>query len=137
MGFQEFFRYLGAPLKARWSWGAVAQSSGDIFLAVWEGERDRTQRRVLVFDQLPSGSPGVPERDRHLQMIRSEQRRVFCVIRPGNGSDRRPEDYHEDTLLMVGGKLMEDEERDGYVWLEDAGRIAACDVAPARGGGRH
>ncbi len=40
--------------------------------------------------------------------------------------------YHENTLLMVGGKLVEDEKRDGYIWLEDAGRIAACDAA-----GRH
>lgn len=136
MGFQEFFRYLGAPLNARWSWGAIAESSGDIFLAVWEGERDRKRRRVCVFDSLPTRSPGLPERARHLQMIRSGQRRVFCVIRPGNWNDRRPEDYHEDTLLMVGGKLMEDEERDGCIWLEDAGRIAACGVTPARGGGR-
>ena len=64
-------------------------------------------------------------------MIRSEHRRVFCVIRPGNWNDRRPEDYHEDTLLMVGGKLVENEKR-GYIWLEDAGRIAAYDAAGAR-----
>ena len=125
MGFQEFFRYLGAPLNARWSWGAIAQS-GDVFLAVWEGERDRARRRVLVFDPLPIRSPGLPERARHLQMIRSENQRVFCVVRPGNWNNRRPESYYEDTLLMVGGKLVEDEKRDGYIWLEDAGRIAAA-----------
>ena len=135
MGFQEFFRYLGAPLTARWSWGAIA-ASGDVFLAVWEGERDPARRRVLVFDPLPNRSHGVSERARHLQMIRSEHGRVFCVIRPGNWDDRRPEEYHEDTLLMVGGKLVKDEKRHGYIWLEDAGPIAACD-ALARGGDRH
>ena len=128
MGFQEFFRYLDAPLTAIWSWGAIA-GFGDVFLAVWE--RDLARGRVLVFDPHPDRSHGLPERARHLQMIRSEHRRVFCVIRPGNWNDRRPEDYHEDTLLMVGGKLVENEKR-GYIWLEDAGRIAAYDAAGAR-----
>ena len=50
MGFQEFFRYLDAPLTAIWSWGAIA-GSGDVFLAVWE--RDLARGRVLVFDPHP------------------------------------------------------------------------------------
>ncbi len=87
---------------------------------------------MLVFDPLANASHGVRERARHLQRIRSEHGRFYCVIRPGNWNDRRPESYHENTLLMVGGKLVEDEKRDGYIWLEDAGRIAACDAA-----GRH
>ena len=57
-------------------------------------------------------------------------------IRRGNWDDRRPEEYHENTLLMVGGKLVKDEKRNGYIWLEDAGRIAACDVV-ADSGKRH
>ncbi len=128
MKFREFFDYLGARLQARWSWGAVAPS-GDIFLASWEKtELDRTRNRVLVFDSEPTRSPGLPERASHLRLIRSERRRVFCVIRPGDYRDRRPEHYGEDTLLAIGGKLIEDEERKGYIWLEIVGWIAARDA---------
>ena len=131
MGFQKFFEYLGARLKAQWSWGSVA-TSGDIFLAVWEADMDRAKNRVLVFDSEPDRSHGLPERASHLQLIRSEHRRVFCVVRPGNWNDRRRESYSEDTLLVIGGKLIREEGRDGYVWLEDAGRIAARDVRSVR-----
>ena len=73
MGFQKFFEYLGARLKAQWSWGSVA-TSGDIFLAVWEADMDRAKNRVLVFDSEPDRSHGLPERASHLQLIRSEHR---------------------------------------------------------------
>ena len=37
---------------------------------------------------------------------------------------------------MVGGKLVKDEKRNGCIWLEDAGRVAAGDVV-ADSGKRH
>ena len=104
-------------------------------MSTWLYGRESAIQRdpACSFDPLPNPSHGVAERAYHLQLIRSERRRVFCVIRPGNWDDRRPEEYHENTLLMVGGMLVKDEKRNGYIWLEDAGRIAACDVVADSG----
>ena len=38
----ELFSYLGAPLNnVQWSWGAVRETDGSVFLVVWQDENLR------------------------------------------------------------------------------------------------
>ena len=63
----EMFIYCKAPLKNRWSWGAVSDQ-GDIFLRVWENEiariEDKHYYRVthLAVYKDKLSHPGIKER---------------------------------------------------------------------------
>jgi NADPH:quinone reductase-like Zn-dependent oxidoreductase len=50
----ELFSYIGAPLNnVQWSWGAVRETDGSVFLVVWQDENLRrgTQSYSLVHNQ--------------------------------------------------------------------------------------
>ncbi len=50
----ELFSYLGAPLNnVQWSWGAVRETDGSVFLVVWQDENLRRGPRSysLVHNQ--------------------------------------------------------------------------------------
>ena len=134
MTISRFFRdRLGAPLvNARWSWGAISPSTGQVYLRVWDDERGtlRGRRCVRITDgELPDpADPGDRERHAHVQEIERGVK-SYCVILTAvdpRESPRKIKSF-DATALLVGGELMKDSE--GRSWLEDAGR---CPV-PAPG----
>ena len=134
MTISRFFRdRLGAPLvNARWSWGAISPSTGQVYLRVWDDERGtlRGRRCVRITDgELPDpADPGDRERHAHVQEIERGVK-SYCVILTAvdpRESPRKIKSFDE-TALLVGGELIKDSE--GRFWLEDAGR---CPV-PAPG----
>lgn len=134
MTISRFFRdRLGAPLvNARWSWGAISPSTGQVYLRVWDDERGtlRGRRCVRITDgELPDpADPGDRERHAHVQEIERGVK-SYCVILTAvdpRESPRKIKSFDE-TALLVGGELIKDSE--GRLWLEDAGR---CPV-PAPG----
>lgn len=134
MTISQFFRdRLGAPLvNARWSWGAISPSTGQVYLRVWDDERGtlRGRRCVRITDgEFPdTADPGDRERHAHVQEIERGVK-PYCVVLTAvdpRESPRKIKSFDESALL-VGGELIKDAE--GRFWLEDAGR---CPV-PAPG----
>ena len=127
MTISRFFRdRLGAPLvNARWSWGAISPSTGQVYLRVWDDERGtlKGRRCVRITDgELPDpADPGDRERHAHVQEIERGVK-PYCVMLTAvdpRESPRRIKSFDENALL-VGGELIKDSE--GRFWLEDAGR---------------
>lgn len=127
MTISRFFRdRLGAPLvNARWSWGAISPSTGQVYLRVWDDERGtlRGRRCVRITDgELPDpADPGDRERHAHVQEIERGVK-SYCVVLTAvdpRESPRKIKSFDE-TALLVGGELIKDAE--GRFWLEDAGR---------------
>ena len=127
MTISRFFSdRLGAPLvNARWSWGAISPSTGQVYLRVWDDERGtlRGRRCVRITDgELPDpADPGDRERHAHVQEIERGVK-PYCVILTAvdpRESPRKIKSFDE-TALLVGGELIKDSE--GRFWLEDAGR---------------
>lgn len=50
MNITDFFEHsLGAKLKnSRWSWGAVNEKQGRLFLRVWSDQYDDTKKKGLI-----------------------------------------------------------------------------------------
>ncbi len=134
MTISRFFRdRLGAPLvNARWSWGAISPSTGQVYLRVWDDELGtlRGRRCIRITDgELPDpADPGDRERHAHVQEIERGVK-SYCVVLTAvdpRESPRKIKSFDE-TALLVGGELIKDSA--GRFWLEDAGR---CPV-PAPG----
>lgn len=77
MNLTELFAYLGARLaNNRWSWGAVRQADGAVFLRVWQDEWQRVDGLCAVritdnrnFADVPDNL-GYAERLRHIDLLR-------------------------------------------------------------------
>jgi hypothetical protein len=131
----ELFGYLGAPLNnVQWSWGALREIDGAVFLVVWQDENLRRENRhySLVHNQTYWGdstdSPGLNERRRHLELVRQGSKAYLIMARaerPGTAGARRIRDLNVDEVF-VGGEVYEDEA--GNLWLERVRRIPLGDV---------
>jgi hypothetical protein len=133
----EMFAYLGAPLKnVQWSWGAVRESDGAVFLVVWQDESLRRDRRnySLVHNQSFWGdttdSHGLNERRNHIDRVRGGAKAYLIMARAADtrttGTPRRIEEINSEELF-VGGELFVDDKDN--IWLE---RIARMPVDQAR-----
>ena len=110
----------------RWSWGAISESSGDVYLSVWTDRFRRIKGKdfVRLTDSKVSGSRpgnlGYRERLEHVTRIRKGASCycILCTVRDKRDSPRRMRDFNREELL-VGGELIK---HDGDWWLDDGGR---------------
>jgi hypothetical protein len=128
MTLSDLFAYLGAPFSnARWSWGAVRESDGAVFLRVWQGEEQKIDGRY--FTRISSNAfylaseptnLGYMERSRHIELIRrgAMSYMIMCRGRDIEGSPTEIVGF-DDRALFVGGDLIE---IDGESWLQRVGR---------------
>jgi putative restriction endonuclease len=106
----SFFKNtLGAPLaNARWSWGAVNANTGQVFLRVWIDERetvDGMDQIHLLASDWSRRSPGYPERERQVELLRSgaEGYGVLCVAgNPHTRGARKIREFDDQKLLKLG-----------------------------------
>jgi hypothetical protein len=129
----ELFRRFGAPLaNTVWSWGAVRQSDGAVFLRVWQDREKRigdTWCTMVLHDVAASPDPGNlgrQERMRHLDLIRNGAvcYLVMCEARDVDASPRSIKSIN-DRELFVGGRLLE---MDGDLWIERVRRVAVREL---------
>jgi hypothetical protein len=105
-------RTLGAPLKnSRWAWGAVNPKTGELFLSVWEDERETTDtvdRIMILGTEWRTSSRGRIEREQHVGLMRQGviAYGVLCVVRDVNTSGpRKIARFHRDHLLALGSVI--------------------------------
>ena len=125
------FSYLGAPLlNVQWSWGAVREIDGAVFLVVWQDESMRRDNRnySLVHNQVFWGattdSNGLNERRRHLDLVRQGAKTYLIMARATDdrtpGAPRRIAELNSEEVF-VAGELFE--ENNGNIWLERVSRV--------------
>jgi len=129
MSQAALFRRVGAPLaNARWSWGAVREADGAVFLRVWQ---DRVRRlNDVQFVQLThnvefANDPtnlGHQERNRQIEMIRqgSQCYLVMCQAADVNVLPRKVRDFNAQEVFPGG--ILKDFE--GETWIELLPRIS-------------
>lgn len=131
----ELFRRFGAALaNTVWSWGAVRQSDGAVFLRVWQDRERRigdTWCTMVLHEvaALPDpGNLGRQERIRHLDLIRNGavSYLVMCEAKDVDASPRSIKSIN-DRELFVGGRLLE---MDGDLWIERVRRVAVRELMP-------
>ncbi len=128
MAISAFFRRtLGAPLKNdRWSWGAINESTGQLFLRVWADERqtvDGVHCYLIKENSWASTSRGSPERQRQIEMMKDGTQAfgVVCVARDIHAARRTIESFDSDSLVKFGPVI----ERDGSTYATIAGQVMA------------
>ncbi|WP_141249723.1 hypothetical protein [Pseudomonas sp. ACN5] len=141
MTISEFFNDLGAKLNNdRWSWGAVREADGAVFLRVWRDEREKFQGDYLrdnapklhvhIFDlagpRHKESKLGHNERKVHLDLI-NRRVKVYLVMCDGiilpNGK-RQITGYDSETLY-IGGRTTR--RVDGW-WIELGDEVPVRDV---------
>ena len=131
----ELFRRLGAPLtNTVWSWGALRESDGVVFLRVWQDRERRIDGKwctMLLQDVAAAPDPGNlgrQERMRHLDLIRSGAAcyLVMCEAKDVDASPRTIKSIN-DREVFVGGQLFE---LDGDLWIQRVARRPVSDVLP-------
>jgi hypothetical protein len=109
----DYFRSLGAPLaNQRWSWGAVRESDGVVFLRVWQDQILSIDgvRTALVADHHWHAKnpqhPGYQEGMRQLEAIRggAPSYLIMCVAKNAAAELRDIDKYNRDHLF-VGARL--------------------------------
>ncbi len=131
-----FFEELGAPLADReFSWGSVRERDKTVFLRVWEDEHikfpdvSNSYFFWLAHTEHKNLSLGYPERQKHVELIRSGYRALMIVAYKGEPSADGPTvRAWDDRELLVGGMLLE---RGGDLWLENSGRISSFEAKRA------
>ena len=128
MSLTAYFERLGAPLKnSRWSWGAVRDSDGAIFLRVWQDQKIRVNSKTFMMVSHHAayvgneGSPGYRERLQHLELLRAGRPvyMIMCLVEDSDASPRIIKSFNKNDVF-IGGQLIE---HDGDTWLELADRI--------------
>lgn len=124
MGKTDIFNYLDTPLNnTRWSWGAVRQRDGAVFLLVWQDEDRRLNRKhytcvnaAAFFDDYDRTNLGNAERRRHIELIRAGATAymLMCLAVDTRATPRKIASINEREVF-VGGELIE---MDGDWWLE-------------------
>ena len=100
MSIANHFKRLGAPLaNKRTSWGAVRESDGTVFLAVWNGET-RNEGQGILSQLIAKKDRVTPERLRHIQMIQNGAQ-GFMVMRHGTNLDNTA-GFNPRILWRVG-----------------------------------
>lgn len=135
MNLTEFFAFLGAALvNSRWSWGAVRQGDGAVFLRVWQDEWQRIGRLRAVritanreFADHPENL-GYAERLRQVELIRAGNPSfmIMCLAQDEDANPRVIRNFN-NADLFVGGQLIE---HDGDIWLEVVRRVPVGQVRP-------
>jgi hypothetical protein len=127
MSISHFFKdRLGAPLSnTRWSWGAVNAQTGQVFLRVWVDERQTvgsTDQIHLLGSDWNRRSPGYPERERQVALLRSSAGGygVLCVAQNPHTRGARKIKEFDDQMLLKFGSLIE---RDGAVYATIVGSV--------------
>ena len=128
MSISSFFSNLGAPLNnIWWSWGAVRESDGAIFLRVWQ-DRKRVEngQSLMMLTQREkytdeSKNAGWKERLRHVDQIRAGAKcyLVMCRAKDVDASPRKIARWN-DKEVFLGGALRD---MDGDVWIEIVERV--------------
>lgn len=134
MSQKQLFERLGAPLvNARWSWGAVRNSDGVVFLRVWQDEIKRIDGRLFMRitdnDYFPKHDPsnhGWLERLRHIDSVRggATSYMVMCIARDVKAIPREVQSFNRDEVFQ-GGQLIDTA---GDTWLELGPRVRMQDV---------
>ena len=127
MSLASMFERLGAPLhNVRWSWGAVRENDGIVFLRVWQDhvERKGSSNFVQIWRDrgVPEAQLGPAGRERltHIQSIENGSScfLVMCAAKDPEEQPRRIAHFN-DREVFVGGELLRD---GGDVFVELAGR---------------
>lgn len=125
MRISTFFRrVLGAPLRNdRWSWGAMSESTGQIFLRVWADQHqevDGVPCFLLKEHGWATTSRGSPERQRQIEMIKQGTQAfgVVCVARNVHAPHRTIKSFNSESLVKLGSII----EKDGSTYAEVAGQ---------------
>lgn len=134
MSQKQLFERLGAPLvNARWSWGAVRDRDGVVFLRVWQDEIKRIDGRLFMritandyFLNHDPANHGWLERLRHIESVRggATSYMVMCVAKHVNAIPREVQSFNRDEVF-TGGQLIE---ADGDTWLALGPRVRVQDV---------
>lgn len=134
MNQKTLFERLEAPLgNVRWSWGAVRQRDGAVFLRVWQDEcrkfDNRLFMRITEHDYFSKNDPtnlGWQERLKHVELIRkgSLSYMIMCVAEDMNATPRKVQSFNKEVVFR-GGHLVE---HDGETWLELGERIDVTDA---------
>jgi hypothetical protein len=124
MSISELFEQMGAPLNnVRWSWGAVRQADGAVFLRVWEDEIRIPHNKVLmrltanrVFQVENPRNLGYRERARHVQLVK-DGAPLFMVICRAQDRNEHPRTiaWFNAENVFRGGAITE---FDGEFWAE-------------------
>ena len=128
MSLTSHFEKLGAPLKnSRWSWGAVREKDGAVFLRVWQDQKIRVNNKIYMMVTHHEAyvgnesSPGYRERLEQVKLAR-EGRPVYmimCLVENADDSPRKIKSFNRDDVF-VGGELIE---QSGDTWIELADRV--------------
>jgi hypothetical protein len=134
MTLSDLFAYLGAPLtNTRWSWGAVRETDGAVFLRVWQGEEQKINGRYFTrissnafYLANEAANLGYTERSRHIELIRrgAKSYMIMCRGRDIEGSPTEIVGF-DDNELFVGGELIE---VDGESWLQRVARKSRAEL---------
>lgn len=126
MNISTFFRRtLRAPLRNdRWSWGAMNESTGQLFLRVWADEKEDVNDvpcYLIKQNSWGSTSRGSPERQRQIGMIAegTQAYGVLCVAKDEKAVRRTIETFDDDTVIKFGPLI----ENGGSVYATIAGRV--------------
>jgi hypothetical protein len=139
MCISALFRQVGAPLKnVRWSWGAVRERDGAVFLRVWQDETKTINGTLItrltanqVFAADDPDNYGYQERLMHVQLVQGGAS-LFVIMCHAEDPKAHPRQIagFDRRELFVGGEWME---RDGEVWVELSRRIAIEEARQAAG----
>jgi hypothetical protein len=138
---RAFFEMLGVPLRNnRWSWGAVRQKDGAVFLLVWQDELElhdgsqfaRVTRHAAFIGR--SNNCGYRERLKHVERLRGGAPcyLIMCeAINPAE-SPRKVRQFNADEVFPDGRV----EELDGDWWVEVLAAVPVEEVMLSPIGGR-
>lgn len=133
MTHTQLFKKLGAALRnVRWSWGAVRESDGAVFLLVWQDrikpidgkQYVQVSHRAKYADN--PDNRGHVERQQHIALIMSGSPSylVMCIAKDVKAKPRTVGSFFDDEVFS-GGELVEN---DGEQWLELRNRIPVSRV---------
>ena len=120
MSQSEMFANLGAPLNnVRWSWGAVRNADGVVFLRVWQDgtKKINEKRYIWISDQNPAeGDLGASERLRHIKLVESGQScyLVMCQAVDIGARPREVQSFNAKEVFEAGEVLT----LEGSYWIE-------------------
>ena len=132
----DLYNFLNAPMKnQQWSWGALRESDGALFLNVWADQsvkRDRSWYYRLtdyVAYLNKSSDNGWCERLRHIELLSDQTRMapsymILCKVKDPLASPRSVDQFDNQTLFIGGALVFEN----GDWWLEASKRIHKSEI---------
>lgn len=120
-----FRRTLGAPLRNdRWSWGAMNESTGQLYLRVWADQREEVDGVpcfLLKEHSWATTSRGSPERQRQIELMKQGAQAfgVVCVARNIHAPHRTIKNFDSESLVRLGSPI----ERGGSTYAIIAGQV--------------